>query len=93
MRNEETMKKLAIAATLAVGLGIGSLAGVQAKLPPAAPMSDADKAAKAAKDAAAKTKAAEDNSKAQDKAVANYKKNKGIADPKTSAATTSGKKK
>jgi hypothetical protein len=87
------MKKLAIAVTLAAGLGIGSLAGVQAKLPPAPPMSDADKAAKATKDAAAKAKEGEANAKAQDKAVANYKKNKGIAEPKASAATTSGKKK
>jgi hypothetical protein len=90
------MKKLAIAVTLAAGLGIGSLAGVQAKLPPAPPMSDADKAAKAAKDAAAKTKEADDNNKAMDKAVANYKKNKGIVEPKapakTSAASASGKK-
>ena len=87
------MKKLWIAATLAAGLAIGSLASVQAKLPAPAPMSDADKAAKAAKDAAAKAKGAEDLAKAQDKAVANYKKNKGIADPKASPATTSGKKK
>ena len=86
------MKKIAIAVTLAAGLGIGSLAGVQAKLPAAAPMSDADKAAKAAKDAAAKAKGAADLDKARDKGVANYKKNKGIAEPK-SAATTSGKKK
>lgn len=89
------MKKLWIAATLAAGLAIGSLASVQAKLPAPAPMSEADKAAKAAKDAAAKAKGAEDLAKAQDKAVANYKKNKGIADPKAKAspATTSGKKK
>lgn len=87
------MKKLWIAATLAAGLAIGSLASVQAKLPAPAPMSDADKAAKAAKDAAAKAKGAEDLAKAQDKAVANYKKNKGIVDPKASPATTSGKKK
>lgn len=87
------MKKLAIAVTLAAGLGIGSLAGVQAKLPPAPAMSDADKAAKAAKDAAGKAAAADQLNKAIDKAVANYKKNKGIADPKASAATTSGKKK
>jgi hypothetical protein len=90
------MKKFAIAVTLAAGLGIGSFAAVQAKLPPAPPMSDADKAAKAEKDAAAKTKEAEDNAKAQDKAVANYKKNKGIVEPKgsakASAASTSGKK-
>jgi hypothetical protein len=87
------MKKFAIAVTLAAGLGIGSLAAVHAKLPPAAPLSDADKAAKAAKDAAAKAKEAEDLGKAQDRAVANYKKGKGIAEPKASPATTSGKKK
>ena len=87
------MKRLWIAATLAAGLAIGSLASVQAKLPAPAPMSEADKAAKAAKDAAAKAKGAEDLAKAQDKAVANYKKNKGIVDPKASPATSSGKKK
>ena len=87
------MKKLAIAVTLAAGLGIGSLAGVQAKLPAAPAMSDADKAAKAAKDAATKAHDGEMLSKAQDRAVANYKKNKGIVEPKASAATTSGKKK
>jgi hypothetical protein len=87
------MKKLAIAVTLAAGLGIGSLAGVQAKLPPAPPKSEADKAAEAEKAAAAKAKEAELNNKAMDKAVANYKKNKGIVEPKASPATTSGKKK
>jgi len=87
------MKKLWIAATLAAGLAIGSLASVQAKLPAAPAMSDADKAAKAAKDASAKAAAADQLNKATDKAVANYKKNKGIADPKASPATTSGKKK
>jgi hypothetical protein len=91
----ETMKKLAIAVTLAAGLGIGSLAGVQAKLPAAPPKSDAEKAAEAEKAAAAKVKEAELNNKYIDKAVANYKKNKGIVEPKeakTSAASTSGKK-
>ena len=87
------MKKLAIAVTLAAGLGIGSLAGVHAKLPPAPPKSDADKAAEAEKAAAAKAKEAELNNKAMDKAVANYKKNKGIAEPKASPAAMSGKKK
>jgi hypothetical protein len=87
------MKKLAIAVTLAAGLGIGSLAAVHAKLPPAPPMSDADKAAKAEKDAAAKAKDAADLGKAQDKAVANYKKNKGIVEPKASSAAMTGKKK
>ena len=90
------MKKIAIAAMLAAGLGIGSFASVQAKLPPAPPLSDADKAAKAAKEAATKAAEAEQLGKSQDKAVANYKKNKGIVDPKppakASAASTSGKK-
>jgi hypothetical protein len=87
------MKKLVIAVSLAAGLGIGSLAGVQAKLPAAPPKSDADKAVEAEKAAAAKAKEGAENAKAQDKAVANYKKNKGIVEPKASAATTSGKKK
>ena len=87
------MKKLWIAATLAAGLAIGSLASVQAKLPPAPAKSDAEKAAEAEKAAAAKAKEGEQNAKAMDKAVANYKKNKGIVEPKTSPATTSGKKK
>jgi hypothetical protein len=87
------MKKLWIAATLAAGLAIGSLASVQAKLPPAPPKTDAEKTAEAEKAAAAKALEADQNSKAMDKAVANYKKNKGIVDPKASPATTSGKKK
>ena len=89
------MKKLAIAVTLAAGLGIGSLAAVQAKLPPSPPKSDAEKAAEADKAAASKAKEAELNNKYMDKAVANYKKNKGIVEPKaakTTAASTSGKK-
>ena len=87
--------KTLIALTLAAGLGIGSLAAVQAKLPPAPPKSDAEKAAEADKAAAAKAKDAEQLGKYQDKAVANYKKNKGISDPKAAkptAASTSGKK-
>ncbi len=87
------MKKLWIAIALAAGLGIGSFAGVQAKLPAAPAKSDAEKAAEAEKAAAAKAKEGELNAKYQDKAVANYKKGKGIVDSKTSAATTSGKKK
>ena len=86
------MKNL-IALTLAAGLVIGSLAGVEAKLPPAPPKSDADKAAEVEKAAAAKAKEGELNNKGMDKAVANYKKGKGIAKPKASPATTSGKKK
>lgn len=92
------MKKLAVgrfavAAALAAGLGLGSLAGVNAALPKPPAKSDAEKAAEAEKAAAAKAKESELNSKAMDKAVANYKKNKGIAEPKASPATTSGKKK
>ena len=68
------MKKIQLA--LLAGL-VGALIGVmsaQAKLPPAPPKSDADKAAEAKKAAAAKEKDAADLTKAQDKAVANYKK-------------------
>ena len=87
------MKKLAIAVTLAAGLGLGALAGVQAALPKPPAKTDAEKSIEAEKAAAAKAKDAEWNAKAQDKAVANYKKNKGIVEPKASPATTSGKKK
>lgn len=87
------MKNFGIAAVLSAGLAVGSLAGVQAKLPAAPPKSDAEKSAEAEKAAAAKAKEAELNNKAIDKAVANYKKNKGIVEPKASPATTSGKKK
>ena len=88
------MKKLGIVATLAAGLVIGSLAGVHDKLPPPPPMTDAEKAAKAEKDAAAKAKQAAELDKARDKAVANYKKGKGIAmDGKPAAAGKSPEKK
>ena len=87
------MKMMRIAAALAAGLLIGSIAAVQAKLPPAPPKSDAEKAAEAEKAAAAKAKDAELNSKYIDKAVANYKKNKGIAEPKPEPASMAGKKK
>ena len=71
------MKRILLA--LAGGLLIGAIAASHAKLPPPPPKSDVEKAAEADKAAAAKAKDAELNSKAQDKAVANYKKNKGIA--------------
>ena len=64
------MKKIAIAVTLAAGLGLGSLAGVQAALPKPPAKSDAEKAAEAEKAAAAKAKEADLNNKAMDKAVA-----------------------
>jgi hypothetical protein len=89
------MKSIRIFAALLGGLVIGAMAfnGVQAKLPPPPAKSDAEKAAEADKAAAAKAKDAELNTKAQDKAVANYKKNKGIAmDTPKPAATTAKKK-
>jgi hypothetical protein len=87
------MRTTAIAAALTAGLAIGSIAAVQAKLPPAPPKTDAQKAADAEKAAAAKAKEAELNNKYIEKAIANYKKNKGIAEPKADPASMSGKKK
>jgi hypothetical protein len=63
-----------VSMVLVGGLLMGVLAA-HAKLPAPPPMSDADKAAKAQKDAAAKEKDSANLAKAQDKAVANYKKN------------------
>jgi hypothetical protein len=70
--------KAAIAA-LAAGLMIGVFAASHAALPKPPAKSDAEKAAEADKAAAAKAKDAADLGKAQDKAVANYKKNKGVS--------------
>ena len=67
------MKK--IIAVLAAGVLMGALAAAQAKLPAAKPKTDAEKTAEADKAAATKAKDAGDLAKAQDKAVANYKKN------------------
>jgi hypothetical protein len=69
----------AIIAAVAAGLLIGAIAASHAKLPAPPPKSDADKAAEAQKAAATKAKDAEMLGKAQDKAVANYKKNKGVS--------------
>jgi len=66
------MKK--ILAALAAGLMIGTIAASHAKLPAPPPKSDAEKAAEADKAAAAKAKETADLGKAQDKAVANYKR-------------------
>jgi hypothetical protein len=74
------MKK--IIAVLASGLLIGAFAASHAKLPPPPPKSDAEKAAEAEKAAATKAKDASDLAKAQDKAVANYKKNAASMDRK-----------
>jgi len=68
-----------ILAALAAGLMIGTFAASHAKLPPAPPKSDAEKTAEADKAAATKAKEGELNAKAQDRAVANYKKNKGVS--------------
>ena len=84
------MKRILLA--LAGGLMIGAIAASHAKLPAAPAKSDAEKAAEADKAAAAKAKEAELNGKAQDHAVANYKKNKGIAmDTKPAPAAKTAK--
>ena len=59
---------------LVAGLLAGAIAASHAKLPPPPPKSDAEKAAEADKAAAGKAKEAADLAKAQDKAVANYKR-------------------
>jgi hypothetical protein len=74
-----------ILAVLAAGLAAGFIAVSHAKLPAAPAKSDAEKKADVDKAAAAKAKDAESLGKAQDRAVANYKKR--------SAASMSGKKK
>ena len=75
----------AILAMLAAGLAAGFIAVSHAKLPAAPAKSDAEKKAEADKAAAAKAKDAADLGKAQDRAVANYKKR--------NPASMSGKKK
>ena len=72
-----TLRKTLVA--LLGGLLIGAFAATHAKLPAPTDEQKAAAAAKAEKDAAAKAKAAADLGKAQDRAVANYKKNKGIS--------------
>lgn len=67
-----------IIGVLLAGLLIGTL-GVHAKLPAPPEKSDAEKKAEADKAAATKAKDAEDLAKAQDRVVANYKKNKGAS--------------
>ncbi|HEX6319013.1 MAG TPA: hypothetical protein VFZ84_09060 [Burkholderiales bacterium] len=68
------MKK--ILAVVAAGLLAGAFAASHAKLPPAPPKSEEQKAAEAQKAAAAKAKNAELLNRAMDKAAENYKKNK-----------------
>ena len=64
---------------LAAGLLAGLIAASHAKLPAPPAKSDAEKKADADKAAATKAKDAEDLGRAQDKVVANYKKNKGVS--------------
>ena len=64
-----------IVAILAAGALMGALAASHAKLPAPAPKTDAEKAAEAEKAAATKAKEGAELAKAQDKAVANYKRN------------------
>jgi gas vesicle protein len=68
-----------VLAALIGGLLIGAIAASHAKLPAAPAKSDAEKTAEAEKAAAAKAKDADQLSKAQDRVVANYKKNKGVS--------------
>ena len=77
-----------ILTVLMAGLFIGAIGASYAKLPPAPAKSDAEKKAEADKAAATKAKDAADLGKAQDRAVANYKKSKGGA----SMAPTKAKK-
>jgi hypothetical protein len=71
------MKRVLV--VLVAGLLAGMIAASHAKLPAAAPKTDAEKKADADKAAATKAKDAEDLGKAQDRAVANYKKGQGKA--------------
>lgn len=68
------MKK--ILATLAAGLLIGAAAASYAELRPPTPEEKAAAVAKAEKDTAAKATAAKELARAQDKAVANYRRNR-----------------
>jgi hypothetical protein len=68
-----------VLAVLMAGLFAGAIAASHAKLPPAPAKTDAEKSAEAEKAAAAKAKDAADLAKAQDRAVANFKKGKGGA--------------
>ena len=68
-----------ILAMLAAGLAAGFIAASHAKLPAPPPKSDAEKKTESDKAAATKAKDADDLAKAQDKAVANFKKKRNVA--------------
>ena len=70
------MKHVTIATILGAALAFGAL-GAHAKLPAPPAKSDAEKAAEAAKAKSAADKDAADLAKAQDRAVANYKRGAG----------------
>lgn len=64
-------------------LAAGTIAGAAfAKLPPPPPTTDAQKAEKAEKDKASADKEKDQLAKSQDKAVAHYKKSKGVVEAK-----------
>jgi hypothetical protein len=77
-----------ILTALTGGLLIGAFAAAYAELPPPTPEEKAAAAAKAEKDAASKAKAAKEVAQAQDKAVANYKKNQQKKGASSAGATT-----
>jgi hypothetical protein len=85
------MKRILMA--LLGGLLIGAFAAGHAKLPAAPAKSEAEKKADADKAAASKAKDAELLGKAQDKAVANYKKKSGGSMSPASMSSTAKKKK
>ena len=66
-----------IRALIAAGFVVGAFGVAVAKLPPAPPMTEEQKAEKAAKDKAAADAEKAALAKAEDKAVANYKANQG----------------
>jgi len=74
------MKK--VLAFIVAGALLGAGAASLAKLPPPPPKSDTEQKAEADKAAASKAKEAADLAKAQDRAVANYKKNHAAAGKK-----------
>lgn len=76
------MNRIAIAALVGALLAIPY---AEAKLPPAPPLTPAEQAEHAAKAEAAKAKTAAELTAAEDRAVANYRKNKGIAPEPTPA--------
>lgn len=79
------MKKAILA--LFAGLVLGAFTAAEAKLPPAPPKSDAEKAADAEKAKAAAAKDAAETAKAMDRAVSNYNRSHG------GMAAKAGKKK